>query len=84
MSELSWNNLSWAAIDPILYFNREDPNSRSRGISRRYIDNVLASYRWIDERSKHYGIDRKWVRRFIRHMRFMFMLSVIYRKLLSK
>lgn len=84
MSELSWNNLSWASIDPVLYFNREDPNSRSRGISRRYIDNVLASYRWIDERSKRYGIDRKWVRRYIHHMRFMFMLSVIYRKLLRK
>lgn len=79
MSELSWNNLSWASIDPVLYFNREDPNSRSRGISRRYIDNVLASYHWIDERSKPYGIDRKWVRRYIRHMRLMFMLSVIYR-----
>ena len=84
MSELSWNNLSWASIDPVLYFNREDPSSRSRGISRRYIDNVLASYRWIDERSKRYGIDRKWVRRYIRHMRFMFLLSVVYRKLLRK
>lgn len=79
MSELSWNNLSWASIDPVLYFNRERPNSQSRGISRRYIDNVLASYRWIDERSKRYGIDRKWVRRYIRHMRFMFLLSVFYR-----
>ena len=84
MSELSWNHLSWASIDPVLYFNREDPNSRSRGISRRYVDNVLSSYHWINERSKRYDIDRKWVRRYIRHMRFMFMLSVIYRKLLRK
>ena len=84
MSELSWNNLSWASIDPVLYFNRERPNSQSRGVSRRYIDNVLASYRWIEERAKHYDIDRKWLRRYIRHMRFMFMLSVAYRKLLRK
>ena len=79
MAELSWNNLKWASIEPVLYFNREDPHSRSRGISRRYIDNVLASYDWIDKRSKSYNIDRKWVHRFIRHMRFMFMLSVVYR-----
>ena len=84
MSELSWNNLTWASIDPVLYFNRERPNSQSRGVSRRYIDNVLASYRWIEERAKHYDIDRKWLRRYIRHMRFMFMLSVAYRKLLRK
>ena len=84
MSELSWNNLTWASIDPVLYFNRERPNSQSRGVSRRYIDNVLASYRWIEERAKLYDIDHKWLRRYLRHMRFMFMLSVAYRTLLRK
>lgn len=82
MSELSWKNLSWASTDSVLYFNREDPHSRSRGISRRYIDNVMASYDWIETRAKLYDVDPRRLRRYIRHMRFMFRLSVIYRKLL--
>ena len=83
MSELSWKNLTWAKIEPALYFNREDPNSRSRGVSRRYVENVMASYDWIAERAKLYDIDPSWLRRYIGHMRLMFRLSVIYRRLRS-
>lgn len=84
MSELSWNNLKWASIAPVLYFNREDPRSRSRGLSRRYIENVRASYAWISERSKLYHLDQKWVKRFIGHMSMMFTLSIWYRKLFGR
>ena len=83
MSELSWNNLAWASIDSVLYFNREDPQSRSRGVSKRYVENVMSSYDWIADRAKLYDIDPRWLRRYIRHMRFMFRLSVLYRKLRS-
>lgn len=81
MSELSWNGLSWASIEPALYFNRDRPGSRSRGVSKRYVQNVLASYDWIAERSKLYGVDPAWVRRFTGHMKLMFRLSLLYRRL---
>lgn len=79
MSELSWNNLSWASIPSVLYANRERPNSQSRGISKRYIDCVFASYDWIRQRAARYDIDRKWLSGYIRHMAIMYTLSVIYR-----
>ena len=80
MSELSWNNLSWASIDPVLYFNRADSASRSRGVSDFYVRNVHDSYEWIRRRAKLYNIDPRWTERYIRHMKFMFTLSCIYRK----
>lgn len=79
MSELSWNNLSWASIPSVLYANRERPDSQSRGISKRYIDCVFASYDWIRQRASRYDIDRKWLNGYIRHMAIMYTLSVIYR-----
>lgn len=79
MSELSWRNLSWASIPTILYANRERPDSQSRGISKRYIDCVFSSYDWIRQRAAKYDIDRKWINGYIRHMAFMFWLSVCYR-----
>ena len=80
MCELSWNNLSWASIEPILYFNRDDLKSRSRGLSEFYIKNVFDSYRWIRERATRYAIDPRWVARTTRHMALMFKLSIIYRR----
>lgn len=79
MSELSWNNLSWASIPSVLYANRERPDSQSRGISKRYIDCVFASYDWIRQRAARYDIDPKWLNSYIRHMAFMYTLSVAYR-----
>lgn len=84
MAELSWRNLRWASIEPALYANRERVDSRSRGISQGYVRNVFASYDWIRERAKLYDLDPKRLNRFIRHMAFMFRLSVIYRRLLRK
>ena len=79
MSELSWNSLSWASIPSVLYANRERPDSQSRGVSKRYIDSVFASYDWIRQRASKYGINRKLHDGYIRHMAFMFWLSVCYR-----
>ena len=83
ISELSWRALKWASIPQRLYLNRKDRSSRSRGVSRAYVDNVFASYDWIRDRSRLYGIDPIWTRRFIRHMKFMFRLSCAYRRLRS-
>lgn len=83
MTELSWKNLKWASIPPSLYANRDRSDSRSRGISKNYVKNVFASYDWIRERAKLYNVDAKRLDKFIRHMAFMFRLSVIYRQALS-
>ena len=79
MGELSWMGLKWASIEPTLYFNRQDPHSRSRGVSRRYIDNVFDSYAWARQRARRHPLDEKWLRRYIRHMALMFTISVLYR-----
>ena len=79
MSELSWNNLSWASIPSILYANRERPDSQSRGISNRYIDCVFTSYDWIRQRARRHDVPPKWLSQYIRHMAVMFTLSVAYR-----
>lgn len=84
MCELSWNNLSWASIESILYFNRDDLKSRSRGVSEFYIQNVLDSYRWIRERATRYAIDPRWVTRATRHMALMFRLSILYRRVFHR
>lgn len=83
MAELSWRNLSWASISAKIYANRERPNSRSRGLSKNYIRNVLSSYDWIKERAKLYDLDARKLNGFIRHMKFMFTLSIIYRRVRS-
>lgn len=83
MTELSWRNLKWASIEPVLYANRDRSDSRSRGISKSYINNIFASYDWIRERAKLYNIDSKRLNKFIRHMAIMFRLSVIYRQSMS-
>lgn len=83
MTELSWMNLKWDSITPTLYANRDRSDSRSRGISRNYVKNVFASYDWIRKRAKLYNVDSKRLDKFIRHMAFMFRLSVIYRQVRS-
>ena len=84
MSELSWQGLKWAAISATLYGNREHQTSRSRGVSRRYVENVHFSYRWIRERAQLYGIDPRWAKRYTRHMKLMFDLSCLYRRWIRK
>ena len=81
MTELSWKNLKWAEIKTVLYFNRDNPLSQSRALSANYIKCVFYSYKWIEERSKLYGIDQAWIKKFTSHMAFMFRLSICYRKI---
>lgn len=83
MAELSWRNLSWASIEPQLYANRERADSRSRALSSHYIRNVFTSYDWMRERAKLYNLDARKLNGFIRHMKFMFELSIIYRRIRS-
>lgn len=83
MCELSWRNLKWASIEPALYANRERVDSRSRRLSKGYIKNIFTSYDWIRERSKLYNVDQARLNGIIRHMAFMFRLSIVYRQLKS-
>ena len=84
MTELSWKNLKWAQIEPVLYFNRDNPLSQSRALSQNYINCVFYSYKWIKERAALYDIDPIWLEKFINHMAFMFKLSIHYRKITSR
>lgn len=81
MTEMSWRGLIWASIPTCLYYNRITPGSRSRGASKRYRENVLASYGWIRARAANYDVDARWLGSFLRHMKFMFNLSCLYRRL---
>lgn len=79
MMELSWRNLKWAEIDAVLYYCRQNISSRSRRLSKRYIDDIFASYKWIEGRVEDYPVDRSKLANIIRHMATMFMLSAFYR-----
>lgn len=79
MMENSWRDLRWAEIDSVLYFNRQNPSSRSRSISKRYIDDIFASYSWILKRAENYRLDYHKFASIVNHMALMFTLSVAYR-----
>lgn len=83
MIELSWRNLKWASIPQVLYYNRITKDSGSRGLSDRYIQSVRTSYEWMGERAKLYDVDPRWLGTTIRHMKLMFEISCLYRRLVS-
>ena len=78
MVELGWRNFRIVDAPVSLYGNRHHGASGSRGLSRRYIDNVFRSYDEIRERGIRYGIDRRRLRRFLFRLRFWFVVSAWY------
>ena len=80
MHELEWQKLSFAKIDAGLYYNRQLPTSRSRGISQNYVNNVRFAYKWMRTRAKALNVMSPFLQLDILRQQFMFELSVIYRK----
>lgn len=83
MVELGWRNIRIVDAPVVLYGNRHHADSGSRGLSKRYIDNVFRSYVEIRERGVRYGIDGGLVRRFLSRLAFWFVISAYYHGLRS-
>jgi len=83
MVELGWRNVNIADAPVVLYGNRHHADSGSRGLSRRYIDNVFRSYVEMRARGIRYGIDGGLMRRFLFRLVFWFVASAYYHGLRS-
>ena len=83
MVELGWRNVNIVDASVVLYGNRHHADSGSRGLSRRYIDNVFRSYVEMRERGVRYGIDDGLMRRFLFRLAFWFVASAYYHGLRS-
>ena len=83
MVELGWRNVNIVNAPVALYGNRHHADSGSRGLSRRYIDNVFRSYVEMRVRGVRYGIDGGLMRRFLFRLVFWFVASAYYHGLRS-
>lgn len=83
MVELGWRNVRIVDAPVVLYGNRHHADSGSRGLSRRYIDNVFKSYGEIRERGVRHGIDHALTHRFLFRLAFWFVASAYYHGLRS-
>jgi len=83
MVELGWRGVRIVDADVVLYGNRHHADSGSRGLSRRYIDNVFRSYVEIRDRGARYGIDERILNRFLFRLAFWFVVSAFYHGLRS-
>lgn len=83
MVELGWRKVNIVDAPVVLYGNRHHADSGSRGLSKRYVDNVFRSYVELRDRGVRYGIDGGLMRRFLFRLSFWFVASAYYHGLRS-